>query len=178
VAQLRGPTAFYQVADILVTNVEAALATSLGGVVERACVVPGEIVWDACNCGLLAVSVRHWFLTDNFPESSSGLGSGAIGVRSSPCDLPWLVGELRLQVVRCAPIPDGNALSVPCPDLDLAAQVLISDAYVALTETVSTLCELRETEQIIDYVLGEQETQGPAGDCVGSELVAQVGLMR
>lgn len=175
--QLRGPTGFYQVAQLLVTEVEAALADSLGGPVERACVVPGEIVWDGCNCGLLAVSVRRWFLTDDFPEGSVGIGNSAT-VRATPCDMPWLVGELRLQVVRCAPIPEGNAISVPCAELDVSAQVLLSDAYVALTETVSTLCNLRETDQIIDYVLGDQETQGPAGDCVGSELLAQVGLMR
>ena len=176
-AQLRGPTGFYQVADLLVTNVAAVLVTSLGGAVERACVVPGDIAWDSCNCGLLAVSVRRWFLTDNFPESSAGIGN-TTGIRATPCDLPWLVGEVRLQVIRCAPIPDGNAISVPCPELDAAAQVLLSDAYVALTETVSTLCELREIDQIVDYVLGDQETQGPAGDCVGSELTAQVALVR
>lgn len=174
--QRRGPQAFHQVAQLLVTNVEAALATSLGGPVERACVVPGEVVWDSCNCGLLAVTVRRWFLTDNFPESSAAFGANTI--RATPCDLPWLVGELRVQVIRCAPIPDGNALSVPCPDLDAAAQVLLSDAYVTLTEVVSTLCGLREADEIIDYALGDQETLGPAGDCVGSELLAQVGLMR
>jgi hypothetical protein len=178
VAQLRGPTGFYQVGSILVTNVEAVLAASAGGPVERACVVPGEIAWDGCNCGLLAVSVRRWFLTDNFPESGIGLGGSSVASRATPCDLPYLVGELRVQVIRCAPIPDGNAISVPCSDLDAAAQVLLSDAYVTLTEVVSTLCELRETDQIIDYVLGEQETLGPAGDCVGSELVAQVALVR
>lgn len=175
-AQLRGPTGFYDVASLLVTNVAAELVTSLGGAVQRACVVPGEIVWDACNCGLLAVSVRRWFLTDNFPESSTSFGGNT--VRSTPCDLPWLVGELNVQVIRCAPIPEGQAISVPCPELDAAAQVLLSDAYVTLTETVATLCELRETNQIIDYVVGGQETLGPAGDCVGSEVVAQVALMR
>lgn len=174
--QLRGPTAFYQVAQLLVTNVEMVLATSTGGPVERACVVPGEIVWDGCNCGLLAVSVRRWFLSDNFPESSAAFGASTL--RATPCDLPWLVGEVRVQVIRCAPIPEGNAISVPCVELDAAAQVLLSDAYVTLTEVVSTLCELRETDQIVDYVLGDQETLGPAGDCVGSELVAQVGLHR
>lgn len=175
-AQYRGPSGFYDVANVLVTELEAALAGSDGGAVERACVVPGEIVWDACNCGLLAVSVRRWFLTDSFPETSAAFGANVI--RATPCDLPWLVGELRVQVVRCAPIPDGNALSVPCPELDETARILLSDAYVTLTETVATLCELRETDQIIDYVLGDQETLGPAGDCVGSELVAQVALMR
>lgn len=176
--QLRGAGAFLEVAQLLVTNVGEALAVSLGGAVERACVVPGEVVWDNCNCGLLAVSVRRWFLTDNFPESSAGLGGNATTFRAGPCDLPWLVGELRLEVVRCAPIPDGNALSVPCPELEAAAEVLLSDAYVALTETVSTLCELREDERIIDYVMGDQETRGPAGDCVGTELTAQVALVR
>lgn len=175
-AQLRGATGFYQVAQLLVTNVELVLRDSTGGPVERACVVPGEIVWDGCNCGLLAVSVRRWFLTDDFPETSAAFGANA--ARRTPCDLPWLVGELRLQVIRCAPIPEGNAISVPCVELDTTARVLLADAYLALTETVSTLCELRESDQIIDYVLGQQETLGPSGDCVGSELVAQVGLMR
>lgn len=176
-AQLRGPTAFYDVAQILISNLVTELADSIGGPVQRACVVPGEIVWDGCNCGLLAISVRRWFLTDEFPEGSVGFGDTST-TRGTPCDLPWLVGELRLQVVRCAPIPEGNAISVPCSELADTAQVLISDAYVLLTETLRTLCELREDEQIIDYVLGQEETQGPAGDCVGVELVAQVGLMR
>jgi hypothetical protein len=176
VAQYRGPLGFYDVGNVLLANVEAVLADSIGGAVERACLVPGEIAWDGCNCGLLAISVRNWFLTDNFPETSAAFGANAI--RATPCDLPWLVGELRIQVVRCAPIPDGNALSVPCPELDEAARILVSDAYVTLTETVSTLCELRESDQIIDYVLGTQETNGPAGDCVGSELIAQVALVR
>lgn len=174
--QLRGPSGFTQLAKLLVTNVGTELATSLGGAVDRACVVPGDIAWDDCTCGLLAVTVRRWFLTDNFPETSAAFGANAI--RATPCDQPWLVGELRLQVVRCAPTPPDGQLSPPCADLETAAEVLISDAYVALTETVRTLCELRESDQIIDYVLGDQETMGPAGDCVGTELIAQVALVR
>jgi hypothetical protein len=176
VAQYRGPLGFYDVGNVLLANLETALAGSIGGAVERACLVPGEIAWDGCNCGLLAISVRGWSLTDDFPESSAAFGANSI--RTTPCDLPWLVGQLNIQVIRCAPMPNGNALSVPCPQLDEAARILASDAYVVLTETVSTLCELRESDQIIDYVLGAQETIGPAGDCVGSELVAQVGLVR
>lgn len=174
--QLRGPGAFLQLGQLLVTNVGDALAGSLGGAVDRACVVPGDIAWDDCTCGLLAVSIRRWFLTDNFPETSAAFGANTI--RATPCDLPWLVGELRLQVIRCAPTPPDGQLSPSCAALEDAAAVLLSDAYVALTETVATLCELRETDQIIDYVAGDQETLGPAGDCVGTELVAQVAVMR
>lgn len=168
---------FYEVGQLLVTNVAQSLVDSVGGPVQRACVVPGDIVWDDCNCGLLAVTVLRWFLSDDFPESSSGFAASS-NTRTTPCDLPWLVGELHVQVVRCAPTPGDNAVSVPCVELDAAAQILWSDAYVTITETVSTLCGLREADQIIDYVLGGQETRGPLGDCVGSDLTVQVGLMR
>lgn len=174
--QLRGPTAFYQIASLVVANVEGVLATSLGGPVQRACVVPGDIIWDGCTCGLLAVSVRRWSLVDTFPEGFTAFGRGLI--RATPCDVPYIVGELRVQVIRCAPIPDGNALEVPCVDLDAAAQVLLSDAYVTMTEIISTLCELREDDRIVDYVVGDQETLGPNGDCVGTEIMAQVALYR
>lgn len=171
----RGPLAFHQLAQLLVTNVEAVLAASLGGPVDRACVVPGEVAWDGCDCGMLAVAIRRWGLSDDFPQN--GIGEGT--QRATPCDAPWLVAELRIQVVRCAPSPDGTALlTVPCSDLDAAAEVLTSDAYITLTEVISTLCELRADEQILDYVLGTQETIGPAGGCVGSELVAFVAVDR
>ncbi len=176
-AQLRGAGAFYTLSNMLLSNLEAALSDSLGGPVQRACVVPGEIVWDECNCGLLAISTRNWSLTDEFPETSAAFGANA-SARTTPCDLPWLVGDLHIQIVRCAPIPANGAISVPCATLDAAAEILLSDAYTVMTETVSTLCELRETDQIIDYLLGGQETTGPEADCVGSELVASVALMR
>lgn len=174
-AQIRGPLGFYTVSQTLLVDIYDALSDSLGGAPQRSCVVPGEIVWDQCNCGLLAISPRHWFVSDEFPEGALGRGV----LRESPCDLPWLVGEITIQVVRCAPTPEGaTMISVPCSKLDAAAQILISDAYVTLTETISTLCELKATDQIVDYVLGEQVTSGPEADCVGSELSVFVGLYR
>lgn len=176
-AQLRGPSGFYTIAANLSSNISTALADSMGGDVARACVVPGEIVWDDCSCGLLAISVRNWNLTDEFPDASAGFGANST-TRTSPCDLPWLVGEFQIQIVRCSPTPQGKEISVPCASLDAAAQILYSDAYVTLTETVSTLCEYRETDQIIDYLIGGQDTVGPEADCVGSSLTATVALMR
>lgn len=168
--QLRGPTAFYDVATLLVDGVRDALAASLGGAVDRACVVPGEVAWDACHCGLLAVSPQRFFLSADFPTGTS--------VRTSPCDAPWLVGELVIDVVRCAPTPQGTSVSVPCDQLDAAGQVTAADAYVTLTETVSVLCGLVEDERIVDYLLGEQVTSGPQGSCIGTELRAFVAIYR
>lgn len=170
---LQGAQAFFTIADRLVTAISDALTTSLGGAPERACVVPGEIAWDECECGMLAVSPNRWLLSDSFPsETSSGEG------RITPCDLPWLVGELNIQIVRCAPSPANNSFSVPCARLSEAAQTHVSDAYVTLTTTVLTLCEMKSDEEIVDYVISDQTSVGPQGSCVGTELVALVSIYR
>lgn len=171
-APIRGALGFYDVATVLVTGIGDALADSLGGLPDRGGVVPGEIVWDECDCGLLAVSPRRWFLSDEFPTSLTS------GTRSTPCDLPWLVGELAIQVIRCAPSPVGDALAPTVEALDDAARVLVSDAYVTLSTTAALLCELRLDDRIVDYALGEQSTRGPGGGCVGTELVVLVALER
>lgn len=172
--QLQGSLAIWDISSILVTGIEAELGASENGPVDRACVVPGDVAWDECNCGLLAVSARRLFLSDNFPETSLGVGL----IRSSPCDLPWLVGELIIQVIRCAPTSRDDGSPPSCDALGAAGRVLLVDAYVTLTTTVSILCAMREDEQIIDYVIGEQASRGPEGDCVGTELNVFVGVMR
>jgi len=174
VTQLQGRHAIWDVASILVTGVNAELATTEGGPVDRACVVPGDIAWDECNCGLLAVTARRFFLSDNFPETSLGVGL----IRSSPCDLPWLVAELLVQVIRCAPTSHDDGSPPTCLALGTAARILLEDAYVTLTTVVSILCGMTDADEIIDYVIGEQVTRGPEGDCVGTELNVFVGVMR
>lgn len=170
----QGSTAFYDVSKILLTNVHQALLTTPQGSVDRACVVPGEFVWDACECGTLAVSQRRFFLSDEFPEDAVGRGV----TRTTPCDLPFLIAEIVVAIVRCAPQPPNGELAPTCVALDAAAQVLLSDAYVVLTETVRTLCELTTNDDIIDYVISDQTTRGPDGSCVGTEIVAHVGVPR
>jgi hypothetical protein len=169
----QGPAAFYDMSVLLVSRIEAALAESPAGRPERACVVPGDIAWDACDCGMLAVSPRSWNLSDTFPEES-----GFTGIQVTPCDVPWLVGSIEIQIIRCAPSPDGNVLSVPCDKLDTAAEILVADAYLTLTETTAVFCELRAAEEIVDYTLGQQDTVGPAGGCVGTTLTVQAAIDR
>jgi hypothetical protein len=170
----QGPTAFYDISALLLTEIDQALQLSSFGSVNRICVVPGELAWDQCECGTLAASPRRFFLSDEFPEDSLGRGI----VRGTPCDLPFLVAEISISIIRCAPQPPDGQLAPTCESLAAAAQVLLSDAYVVMTETISTLCTLTETNQIIDYVLGEQNTRGPDGTCVGTELITLVGIPR
>jgi hypothetical protein len=171
---LRGPRAFYDVASILVTGIDAELSASPAGRPDRACVVPGEIAWDGCDCGAVYVSLRNWSLSDSFPDASDTSGSLRIG----PCELPWTVGSIEIQVVRCAPSPDGSVFDVPCNKLDVAAEILIADAALALRRTTVELCQLKDADEIIDYIVGEQLTVGPAGGCVGTSLTVQVATER
>jgi hypothetical protein len=162
------------VASILVTGVADELVGSLGGEVGRAGVVPADVVWDDCSCGLLAVTVTRFFLSDNFPADTTTTGE----IRIGPCDLPWLVGEIHLDVVRCAPLPSGQELAPSVEALDASAQVLLDDAWRALSRATQELCALKENEMIIDYVTGEQTAVGPLGDCVGTDLRLLVALER
>lgn len=170
----QGPAAFYDISTLLLTEIDQALQLSAAGSVARVCVVPGELAWDQCECGTLAASPRRFFLSDEFPEDSLGRGI----VRAGPCDLPFLVAEVSISIIRCAPQPADGFTAPPCPALAASAQVLLSDAYVVMTETIRVLCELTANNLILDYVLGEQNARGPEGSCVGTELIALIGLMR
>jgi hypothetical protein len=169
----RGASAFYDVAGLLVSRIETALDASPAGRPERACVVPGDIAWDGCDCGALVASARQWILSDTFPDVA-----GFTGVQVTPCVMPWLVGTIEVQIIRCAPSPNGDVLEVPCVKLDAAAEVLVADAWLTLDTTLQVLCELKGDEEIVDYVLEPQTTIGPAGGCVGTTLSAQIAVDR
>lgn len=172
--QYMGPGAFHAIGHVMIDDLTTALEDSVGGGVQRASMVPGETAWDQCDCGLLAVSMRRQWLSDDFPE---GQFAQSI-VRSSPCNLPWLVGEFRVQVVRCSPSPQGNELAPTPAALDEASRVLLSDMHVMTNTVTATLCDLKETDQIIDYTIGELDTIGPDGGCVGGELIVFISIYR
>lgn len=160
---------FYQVSARLLTAVKAELTDVPG----RACVVPGAIAWDDCNCdgGQLAISLNRIFASDSFPTEITVPISGG-------CDAAYLVGEITVQVIRCAPQPQGEALSPTCTVLDTTAQLIMADA---LTIFNAVECELRDeydANEIADYIVRQSVIVGPEGGCVGSELFTQIGLLR
>lgn len=172
--QLQGPTAFFDVASILLTNLQVALTDVGSGSVERACVVPGQFAWDGCECGTLGITMTRFFLSDDFPTGAFGQGT----IRSTPCNLPWIVGVLGVIVLRCAPQPVGQAVAPSCESLAGSAFNYARDAYAVMSETVATLCDLVQTDRIVDYIIGDQEQRGPEGSCVGTELTVSIAVMR
>lgn len=169
---ITGPLGFYTVANGLALAIDSALTGTLGGRPQRVSVVPGAIAHDACDCGALYVSPSNFFLSDNFPQSLSA------DTRDSPCELAWAVSRITIELMRCAPQPLGNANYPTVKALDTATQIYVSDAYYVRKTALTYLCGLKSSDDIIDFVVGDQTENGPAGGCVGTTLTTYVALPR
>lgn len=164
---ITGPMKWYTVAERIRAAVHAELTTEPA----RSGVVPGQIAWDGCDCGLLTVSLSQIYLTETFPDQLARKVGNA-------CDAPYEVGEFVIQVIRCVPGADDQAIAPTVAALDKAAQEILQDAYEMLRATSLLLCEMNEAREISDFILRPLTAQGPTGDCGGNELRALVALPR
>jgi hypothetical protein len=163
---ISGELKWYTVASRLEQAVYAALTDTP----DRHGVVPGAIAWDACDCGMLAVSVAQVYPSEDFPAPQAA----PVGA----CQAPWEVAEVVVQIIRCAPNAEGQSLYPTAAALDASAQQVARDAHQALTAVALELCEMSEARDIADYLVRPQVAQGPTGGCVGTELRALVSLPR
>lgn len=162
-----GAGRWYTVGTHLVTAVRDGLSSKPG----RTGMAPGEIAWDACDCGgMLAVSLSRLYLSENFPEETE-TSTGA-------CQPPYEVGQFTVAVVRCAPNPDGVEAAPPADELDAAAGLLLQDATEMLDAVSVLLCRLKEDDEVLDYLVTPVEPVGPEGGCVGVNLTVRVCLVR
>ena len=164
---ISGPLKWYTVASRL----EQAIYQELSVTPARHGVVPGAIAWDACDCGLLAVSVGQIYPTEVFPNPAlARVGNG--------CDAPWEAAEVIMQVVRCTPTVDDVGEPPTVEALDAAAREILQDAYEMMRAVSETLCQMNEDREISDFLMRPLTPQGPSGACGGNELRAVVSLPR
>lgn len=169
---ISGPTGFYQVASLLLGDLKPVIEAN-GGPLGRVCVYPGPIAWDECECGLLAAALGGVWNSNTFPQIAP----------PTNCEVAVMVGEIELQLMGCAPQPEGaNATAPSCEALDATAQMVFSDAWTMFRQVNCTLAALKDDWQIVDYSMGRVSTSHGAGfssqlgGCVGSQLIVQVGL--
>lgn len=165
---ITGELKWYTVAETVRLAIMDDLAANLP---DRSGVVPGAIAWDACDCGLLALSVARIYLSDAFPQP--------LTVRTGACDAAWEVAEVVAQLIRCTPGP--ASLEDPAPtvaELDTSAQEILTDAYLLLRAVSEQLCAMKRDREIIDFFVNPLTSQGPSGQCGGSELRFLVALPR
>lgn len=164
---ITGPLKWYTVAQTVKLAIDADLAANPP---DRSGVVPGAIAWDACDCGLLALSVARIYLSDNFPNP--------LTARQGACDAAWEVAEVVVQLIRCVPGATDTALAPTVAELDTSAQEILTDAYLLLKSVSTKLCEMKADREIIDFFLNPLTAQGPTGQCGGNELRFLVALPR
>jgi hypothetical protein len=167
VTELTGALKFYTVASTLVTAINESLLTQ----VDRYGVVPGQIAWDGGDCGLLAATVGQVYLSDQFPHQLQDI--------TGYCSASWEVSELTFQLVRPAPGPENNQTLYPSSDsLDTAAQLMATDGWLMLTTLSLQLCQMREADTIVDFLLGSVTPVGPEGGLMAQQITAYVSLPR
>jgi len=161
-----GPLKWYTIAETIRQAVHADLTVP----VQRSGVVPGSIAWDECDCGMLAVTVEQIYPTETFPDLMTEVAGG--------CDVSREAAEIVIQVVRCAPGPDGQSLAPTVAELDASAQEVLRDAWEVITATRGVLCQMLADSDITDFLLRPLTSVGPNGQCVGNELRVFVGSRR
>lgn len=135
----------------------------------RVCVVPGQIVYDDCQGGQLAVSVTQEYWSSTFPAVDET-------PRGNGCTPPYLVADYLFSLMRCAPVPKGLNNIVPCAELEASALLIRNDAYALRTALSCCADALVDQGYIVDFLLRPVATSGPEGGCVGNEAVLTVGF--
>lgn len=165
---ITGTARWYTLGSRLVDAAYTGLTSKPG----RKGMVPGEIAWDACDCGgMLAVTVPRVFFSEEFPDEAETV----VGVR---CQAPYEVAEFTVSVVRCAPQPSGAEAAPAAADLDAAAGLLLQDTAEVMDAVARALCTMHDGDDITDYLINPAESVGPEGACVGFTLRVLISLVR
>lgn len=146
------------------------LADLPAGVPGRVCIYPGDVAWDECECGMLALSTSRIFGSQTFPNE------GIPGVGLSNCGLPYMVAELDITMLRCVPGPIQQR-PPSCDKLAAATQIMYDDAFAVWQGTLCCLREMKAQGFIAEYAMAAQSFVGPQGGCAGSTMSIQLGYI-
>lgn len=135
---------------------------------DRSVVTVGEIAWDDCPCGQLAVTLVEIFPADSPPNPALTLWAR--------CPPKALVAHYIAEILRCAHATTGTGTPPTPIELAVDALLAVKDAW-AVRQGVGCCLKTQATNRnIVDYVIGGQKMAGPAGGCVGSDLDVYVVL--
>lgn len=152
------------------TAVREGLISTGCGDVNRFCpIVPGNIAWDECDCGMLAQTITQTFPSNVFPTA-------AVDQRQTACGPNLLVVNVLATLVRCVPIMDDNGNPPNCLALEDAAVQLECDRQVLRYSITCYLRSLRDQYTIHEFSVGAASSTGPEGACAGIELPYQFAI--
>lgn len=161
-----GTLRWYSLAKAIIDYVNANTTSKFSRVV----VTPGLIAWDGCDCGALYLMVNQNFDSEVPPNQKIEMDE------STGCAAPYEGAEFVLQVMQCAPTPQGGTTSTKVEDEGAAARLVRRDAAEVRKAVRTFLCRAEEERDVEWYIIDTQIVQGPSGGCVGTELRFRVGL--
>jgi hypothetical protein len=167
---ISGDNKWYTVCNVIL----GAAVAGLDLPVNRALITTGQIAWDDCCEGQLAVSYTRTSPTETFPTEQTTLNAFSEGIECTP---PYEIGEITVQITRCAP-QALNGQQAPSPEaLSKAALQTLVDANQIRRSVSAALCALHaDVTNRFDYFVRAQLMLGPEGGCAGSELYLYTGL--
>src|SRR6187402_1380307 len=118
------PFAAFELAEHLRGCITPYLEGTTSGLPARVCITTGEIAWDDCECGQLAISLTSQYETAAFPEPWSGETNQGI----LKCGPPMFVFNYTISMTRCSPIGEDDNPPT-CAQLAAAARVTVEDAW-------------------------------------------------
>jgi hypothetical protein len=146
------------------------LSLTPAGVPNRVCIYPGDVAWDECECGMLALTTSRIFGSQTFPNE------GIQGVGLSTCGLPYMVANLDITILRCAP-PPREKRPPTCAALAASSRTMYEDAFAVWQGTLCCLREMRAQGFLAEYAMAAQTFVGPQGGCVGSTMTINLGYL-
>jgi len=146
--------------EAILASVRGKLTQTPSGwpVSAQSYLVPGQLAWDNCECGLLAIEWQSASYTAVFPTPHQQLADGC---------KPYLALQLLVTVLRCAPSPNVNGDAPSPQSLQDAAIVNLDDIEALLMGTAQAVQTLDDSNMILQYALGSVNPAGPQGGCVG-----------
>ena len=166
-------------AAAIVTGVGACIDAELDATLEsgggstrvptmRTCLlVPGNIAWDGCECGQLALSIQRIYPSLRFPaDASEDPATGG-------CEVGFKAVQAIASITRCVSgITAGTPPRLPtCAALRADALVMQADAWAMDRAVRCCLAAYKTAHTIFDYRVGGLAFVGPEGGCAGSELI-------
>lgn len=169
------PFAAFDIATQIKDCIVPYLEMTSKGLPERICVTSGEIAWDNCECGQLAVSMQN----KNEANAPNQPRASATAPGRRACGPPLMQMNFLVSMTRCAPTGTGGKPPT-CDQLSDAARVAAEDAWAVMSGLSCCLYEaIRErlpngTTLYEDFIIGQQDFVGPQGMCQGSQVPVAV----
>lgn len=163
-----GPIGHYVNVTGIAECITERLAETTAGVPNRVCIYPGDVAWDSCECGMLALTTTRIAPSSTFPPVSPEV--------IIDCGIPYLIATLEITMLRCIPQGDGKRPPT-CAQLSAATQIQYEDAFAVWQGTLCCLRLMRDAGFVQEFSMGVQTFTGPQGMCGGSVLTVDLGYL-